>query len=178
MPIPAAIRSRVAAVKLLVLDFDGVMTDNAVLVREDGTESVTCNRSDGLGIGMLRDAGMAIVVLSAEENPVVMARCRKLKLECTHGHKVKLPILEKLLADKGVLATEAAYVGNDVNDAACLRHVGLAIVVADAHEAVKPFAHAITTKAGGKGAVREVVDWLLEARGVDTYGVKNIPVRH
>lgn len=172
MPIPAAIRDRVGSIKLLVLDFDGVMTDNSVLVREDGNESVTCNRSDGLGIGMLRDAGVQIVVLSAEENPVVMARCRKLKIECAHGHKVKLPVLEKLLADKGVKASEAAYVGNDVNDAQCLRHVGLAVVVADAHEAVKPLAHAITTKAGGKGAVREVVDWILEARGADPYGIR------
>ena len=172
MPIPAAIKDRVAAIKLLVLDFDGVMTDNSVLVREDGQESVTCNRSDGLGIGMLRDAGMLIFVLSAEENPVVLARCRKLKIECAHGHKVKLPVLEKLLADKGVKASETAYMGNDVNDVACLRHVGLAIVVTDAHEAVKPFAHAITTKAGGKGAVREVADWFLEARGADPYGVR------
>jgi 3-deoxy-D-manno-octulosonate 8-phosphate phosphatase (KDO 8-P phosphatase) len=171
MPIPPAIRDRLAAIKLVVFDFDGVMTDNSVLVREDGQESVTCNRSDGLGIGMLRDSGMPIVVLSAEENPVVVQRCKKLKIECTHGHKVKLPVLQKLLADKGVTPHEAAYVGNDVNDATCLRHVGLAIVVADAHDAVKPLAHAITTKPGGKGAVREIVDWFLEAKGLDPYGV-------
>ena len=171
MPIPSQIGAKLSAIKLLVLDFDGVMTDNAVLVTEDGKEAVLCNRSDGLGIGMLKESGLAIVVLSAEENPVVAARCRKLKLECTHGHKIKLPVLEKLLADKGVKPSEAAYVGNDVNDAACLRHVGVAIVVADAHEAVKPFAHAITTKVGGKGAVREIADWFLEARGADPYGV-------
>jgi YrbI family 3-deoxy-D-manno-octulosonate 8-phosphate phosphatase len=172
MPIPPQIKDKLNRIKLLVLDFDGVMTDNAVLVSEDGKESVTCNRSDGLGIGMLKDAGMAIVVLSAEENPVVAARCKKLKIECTHGHKIKLPVLEKLLEARGVHASEAAYVGNDVNDAACLRHVGLAIVVSDAHDAVKPLAHAITTKHGGKGAVREIVDWFLEAKGADPYAVR------
>lgn len=172
MPIPAAIADRLPSIKLIVFDFDGVMTDNSVLVREDGQESVTCNRSDGLGIGMLKDAGLQVFVLSAEENPVVLARCRKLKIECAHGHKVKLPVLEKLLHDKGVRSAEAAYVGNDVNDVGCLKHVGVAIVVADAHEAVRPFAHAITTKVGGKGAVREVADWFLEARGSDPYRVK------
>lgn len=172
MPIPAAIKDRLASISLIVFDFDGVMTDNSVLVREDGQESVTCNRSDGLGIGMLKEAGVQVFVLSAEENPVVLARCKKLKIECAHGHKIKLPVLEKLLHDKGVKPAQAAYMGNDVNDVACLRHVGVAIAVADAHDSVKPFAHAITTKAGGKGAVREVADWFLEARGSDPYGVK------
>lgn len=172
MPIPVAIKGRLQSIKLVVFDFDGVMTDNSVLVREDGQEAVLCNRSDGLGIGMLKDAGVQVFVLSAEENPVVLARCRKLKVECAHGHKIKLPVLERLLHDKGVKAAEVAYVGNDVNDAACLRHVGLAIVVADAHESVKPFAHAITTKVGGRGAVREIADWFLEVRGADPYAVK------
>lgn len=171
MPIPAHIRARVESLRLLVLDFDGVMTDNTVLVREDGNESVLCNRSDGLGIGMLREAGFPVVVLSAEVNPVVQARCAKLKIECMHGHKVKLPVLQKLLFDKGIEARHAAYVGNDVNDAACIRHVGLGIAVADAHESIKPLAHVITTKPGGFGAVREVVDWILEAKGLDPYGI-------
>lgn len=172
MPLPTDVRQRISSIRLFVFDFDGVMTDNSVLVREDGNESVLCNRSDGLGIGMLKDAGAQVVVLSAEENPVVQARCRKLKIECASGHKVKLPVLQQLLKDKGLTAAETAYLGNDVNDAQCLKHVGLAVVVADAHDAVKPLAHAITTKPGGKGAVREVVDWYLEAKGLDPYGVK------
>lgn len=172
MPIPSSIRARVRACRLLVLDFDGVMTDNTVLVRQDGVESVVCNRSDGLGIGMLRDAGMEIVVISTEENPVVKARCDKLKIPCTHGHKQKGPVLEALLRERGVAPGQVAYVGNDANDVPCFRMVGLAIAVADAHPSVKGHVHATTKLPGGRGAVREVVDWFLEARGADPYGVR------
>lgn len=171
MPIPASIRARVKRCQILILDFDGVMTDNTVLVSQDGRESVLCNRTDGLGIGMLRDSGFPIYVLSMEENPVVKARCDKLKIPCTQGEKSKGPALTKILAERGIDAANAAYVGNDANDVACFRMVGLAIAVADAHECVRPFVHVRTKKPGGKGAVREVVDWLLEARGVDPYGL-------
>lgn len=174
MPIPAPIRARVERCQILVLDFDGVMTDNSVLVSQDGRESVLCNRSDGLGLGILRDAGFPIVVLSMEENPVVKARCDKLKIPCTQGEKSKGPALAKILAERGIAPADAAYVGNDANDVPCFKLVGLAIAVADAHPCVKPHVHAFTKKPGGKGAVREVVDWFLKTRGVDPYDVRTI----
>lgn len=172
MTIPASIQSDLGAIRILVLDFDGVMTDNSVITRQDGQESVVCSRSDGLGIGMVRDAGVEVVVISMEENPVVKARCDKLKIECTHGHKHKLPVLAALLERKGIHPRHAMYVGNDVNDIPCLGHVGLGVAVADAHEAVFRHARVVTKKPGGRGAVREVVDWLLDARGVDPYGAR------
>ncbi|GJQ28813.1 MAG: hypothetical protein HBSAPP03_06970 [Phycisphaerae bacterium] len=158
-------RAALRRVKLLVFDFDGVMTDNRVLTLEDGTEGVLCNRSDGLGVGLAREAGLAMLVLSKEQNAVVAARCRKLKLECLHGIDDKAGALTAILRARGVKAAETAYVGNDVNDVACLRMVGMPIVVADAWPAARAAAKFVTTRAGGHGAVREVCDWFVAARG-------------
>ncbi len=156
-----------AAVRLVVFDFDGVFTDNRVLVTEDGTEAVFCSRADGLGVQLLQRAGVDCLVLSTETNPVVQARCRKLGLECVQGRWNKADALEEILAARGVDAAEVAYVGNDVNDLACLQRVGLPIAVADAHPAVKAAARLVTRRPGGYGAVREICEWILDARGVD-----------
>ena len=150
-------------VELLVLDFDGVLTDNRVLVHEDGTESVWCHRGDGWGIARLKDAGLAIVVLSTETNRVVAARCRKLGVECLQGQNDKGAALRRLLQDRHVDAARVAYVGNDVNDLECLRAVGVPIAVADATGPARDAAVLVTTLAGGFGAVREVADWMLAA---------------
>ncbi len=150
--------------ELVVFDFDGVMTDNRVLVLQDGTEGASCDRSDGLGVGMLKAAGMPMLVLSKEQNPVVGARCRKLGLECHQGIDDKLTKLRDLLASRGMTMADIAYVGNDINDLACMREAGLPIAVADAYPPVLAAAKMVTVKPGGKGAVREVCDALLAAR--------------
>ncbi len=157
--------SLLAKVKFLVLDFDGVMTDNRVLVLQDGTEGVFCNRSDGLGLEMLRKAGFPAMVLSKELNPVVSARCRKLKLDCVQGCDDKLPELKRQAEARGFASAEIAYVGNDVNDLEPMGWVGVPIAVADAHPRALRAAKIVTTHAGGHGAVREVVEWILESRG-------------
>ncbi len=161
----AALRRALAALRLVVFDFDGVMTDNRVLVMQDGTEGVLCNRSDGLGVGMLREAGVPMLILSKEENPVVSARARKLKLECLQGIDDKLTTLTGLLRERGIGPGEVAYVGNDINDLACMGYVGVPIAVADAYPPVLRVARLVTTRPGGHGAVREVCDWILAARG-------------
>ena len=151
-------------IRLLVLDFDGVMTDNRAIVRQDGTESVRCDRSDGLGIERLRAGGkVEVVVLSKETNPVVMARCRKLQLACAQGHDDKLPQLEKMAASRGLVASQIAYVGNDVNDLEAMAWCGVSIAVADAYPEVHAVADLVTRRRGGRGAVREVCDLLLTA---------------
>lgn len=160
-------RAVLAGVRLLVLDFDGVMTDNRVLVDQDGREAVWCHRGDGWGIARLREAGLPVVVLSTEENPVVAARCRKLGIPCVQGVAEKGAALARLAGDHGVGPEAVAYVGNDVNDLACLRWAGVPIVVADAVPEARALARLATTRAGGYGAVREVADWLLDARGRD-----------
>lgn len=152
------------AVQLLIFDFDGVWTTNQVLVLEDGTEGVLCNRTDGLGIGMLRESGLAMLVLSAEVNPVVSKRCEKLHVPCVQGRKDKLGALRDVLQERRVAPEHVAYMGNDVNDLPCMRHVGVSIAVSDAWPTVLSEATFITTRAGGHGAVREVCEWFLEAR--------------
>ena len=160
---PAA-REELARVRLLVLDFDGVLTDNRVMVREDGSEAVACHRGDGWGIARLREAGVSIIVLSTETNGVVRARCDKLRLDCIQGCDDKLGTLQALARERGIAAAEIAYVGNDVNDLPCLRWVGLPIVVADAEPEARSAARLVTTRAGGRGAVREVAEWMLAVR--------------
>lgn len=164
----SAMKPLLRRVRLLVLDFDGVMTNNLVMVMQDGSEGVLCNRSDGLGIGMLKGAGLGIAVLSAETNPVVARRCEKLAIECIQGVKDKLAGLKRLLDMKGIDPGEVAYVGNDVNDIPCMDHVtsrgGVAIGVADSHPAVRAHVQGMTRLPGGYGAVREVVDWFLQLR--------------
>lgn len=147
--------------ELIVFDFDGVFTDNAVWVHEDGTESVRCDRSDGLGLAMLRQAGASVLVLSTEENEVVTARCNKLKLPVEHGVRDKGTRLSEILRERDTDPVEVVYVGNDINDIGCLRLVGTAVVVADAHPEAARHATIILSHNGGHGAVRELCDRLL-----------------
>lgn len=150
-----------ARLRLVVFDFDGVMTDNGVQVDERGGETVRCDRGDGWGVARLRDAGVPMMVLSTEENPVVAARCAKLKLPCVQGSRDKAAALSALLAEKGIDPSEVAYVGNDVNDLGCLRMVGLPVAVGDSHPEVLAAGRLALTKPGGRGAVREFCDLLL-----------------
>ena len=99
------------SVELLVLDFDGVMTDNRVLVDQDGREAVWVHRGDGWGIARLREAGLPVVVISTETNPVVMARCRKLQIESIQGCDDKLAALQQLAGERNIGPDRIAYVG-------------------------------------------------------------------
>lgn len=160
--------SRLRDIKLLVCDFDGVFTDNRVFTDQNGVETVACSRGDGMGLEMLRKSGVAILVLSKETNPVVTARCNKLKLECMQGVNDKLPALQQLAKERGLTAREIAYLGNDTNDLGPLSWVGLPCVVADVHPHVLPTLQRpgtlVLSKEGGFGAVRELCDMLRAAR--------------
>ena len=148
-------------VKLVVFDFDGVMTDDTVYVDQSGTESVRCSRSDGMGIRLLREKGIPAVVLSSERNPVVMQRCKKLNLECIHGVLKKGETLANYLKENEIDPRSVIYVGNDINDLPCFPLVGCAIVPSDAHDRVKNEADIVLTHKGGEGAVRELCDMLI-----------------
>ena len=147
--------------RLLALDFDGVFTDNRVLVDEHGTESVTCHRGDGHGLSTLAQH-LPIVVFSTERNPVVAARCEKLGLLYQQGlGDRKIDALRRYCQEHGTDLADVMFVGNDVNDLDCLRAVGCAVVVADAVPEAKAVAHAVTSRVGGDGALREIADALL-----------------
>jgi 3-deoxy-D-manno-octulosonate 8-phosphate phosphatase (KDO 8-P phosphatase) len=150
---------------LIVFDFDGVLTDNRVLVTDDGREAAWCDRSDGLGLAALRRIGVPALILSTETNPIVSHRARKLQTECIHGSEDKWAQLSHLLQTRRIDPAAVAYVGNDINDLDCLRHVGLPIAVADAYPPVRKIARLITERPGGFGAVREICDLIVRARG-------------
>jgi YrbI family 3-deoxy-D-manno-octulosonate 8-phosphate phosphatase len=149
-------------VDLLVLDFDGVMTDDRVWVDQDGREMVAANRRDGLGISALHKAGFPMLVLSTETNPVVAARCRKLNLEVIQGLQDKASAMNRLIRERHLDASHIVYLGNDVNDLPCFPLVGCAIAVADAHPQVLSKADIVLPRRGGDGAVRELCDRLIQ----------------
>ena len=151
-------------IRLLVLDFDGVMTDNRVIVDQNGNEAVACNRGDGWGLARLRRHGLEIMALSTEANPVVAARCNKLGIPCLQGRADKLPALKAEVQRRSLTAADVAYVGNDVNDLECLEWVGAAIAPSDARPEVLAVARLVTPQRGGDGAVRQVTDWIIAAQ--------------
>lgn len=155
-------RSLLRDLDLIVFDFDGVFTDNRVWTAANGQEWVSCDRSDGLGLKLLRQLDLDLLVLSTEDNPVVSARCRKLRVEVEHGVPDKGVRLRQILAERGINPAHVMYVGNDVNDVDCMRMVGCAVAVSDAHPEVLAIAHFVLSKPGGRGAVRELCDVVRE----------------
>jgi YrbI family 3-deoxy-D-manno-octulosonate 8-phosphate phosphatase len=150
-------------VDLLVLDFDGVLTDNRVWVDEQGHEMIAANRGDSLIMGKLRRAGTETIILSSEVNPVVAARARKMKVEAIHGVGLedKAAVLKNLLESRKIDPRRVVYVGNDINDLDCFEMVGWAVAVSNAQPEALRAADYVTTKPGGHGAVREVCDLIL-----------------
>jgi YrbI family 3-deoxy-D-manno-octulosonate 8-phosphate phosphatase len=146
----------------LALDFDGVMTDNRVITFEDGHEAVLSDRSDGLGLELLRRAGVPIIVLSKERGPVVAARCRKLSVECAQAAEDKPAAFEAWMASRALDPAGVIFVGNDLNDVDCMRLAGCGVAVADAHRDTRAAANLVLTRPGGRGAVRELADLLLQ----------------
>ena len=151
-------------VKLVVFDFDGVFTDNRVWVNERGEEMLAFSRSDGLGLRRLDEARVDYLIVSTEPNRIVGARAAKLGAACVHGVEDKLAVVRTESERRGVPLEDVAYVGNDVNDADCLRAVGLPIVPADAWPEVRPLARWVLERSGGSGCVREVCDAVRSAR--------------
>jgi N-acylneuraminate cytidylyltransferase len=146
----------------VVFDFDGVFTDNGVWLDEDGREAVVCRRDDGMGIQQLKRIGVPILVLSTERNPVVSARARKLGIECIQGCDDKEAALLKWLVERNLAPDRVVYVGNDVNDLDCLRAVGCGVAVADAYPEAQRAARIVLSRAGGRGAVRELCDLITQ----------------
>lgn len=161
----ADIRSRAAKIKLLVLDVDGVLTDGTLFYSAHGEEIKSFNVKDGLGIRLLQESGVEVAVISAKESAPLARRMADLMIRHYFpGESNKVAAYDKLLARFKLSDQETAYVGDDVIDLPVMRRVGLAVSVRDGHDLVKAEAHWVTELAGGRGAVREVVDLLLESR--------------
>ena len=148
------------SVRLVIFDFDGVFTDNRVWVTETGAEAVACWRGDGIGLRRLEEIGVPYLIVSTELNAVVARRAEKLGARCLHGVDDKLSVVRAEAEALGLELGHVAYVGNDVNDAACLEAVGLPVVPADAWPEVVPLARWVLERRGGHGCVRELCDAL------------------
>ncbi len=158
--------ARLASLRAVVMDFDGVHTDDLVDTDQSGTETVRTSRRDGMGLGLLRErTDLKLLILSKEINPVVQARATKLRIEALNGVDDKAAALADWLASHGIDAADVLFVGNDVNDLQVMAMVGLSACPADAHPRAIEAAQWILPHPGGRGALRAMADQILAARG-------------
>ncbi len=159
-------RERLAKIRLLLLDVDGVLTDGRILFDNNGVETKAFDVRDGHGLKLLQRAGFRLGIITGRQSRVVEVRARELGIDIlVQGVKDKMVPYREMLASLGLKDEEVAYVGDDLVDLPILRRVGFAATVADGYEEIKPLVHFVTTRPGGRGAVREVCDLLLKATG-------------
>jgi YrbI family 3-deoxy-D-manno-octulosonate 8-phosphate phosphatase len=152
-------------VRLLCVDVDGVLTDAGMYYGPDGEVLKKFNTRDGMGLARLREAGVAVAIISGEDSAIVHARAAKLNIDDVFsGVSNKRATIDELCARKNLALDEVAFIGDDMNDLSALECVGLACAVADAAEPVLAVAHYITQRRGGDGAVREVCEFLIAAK--------------
>ena len=163
---PDEVVERARKVKMLILDCDGVLTDGLITLLPDGAEMKTFDVKDGHAMVMLARAGIRVAIISGRESPAVRKRAEELGVAHLYEKAwVKQQPYEKILAEEELTDIEICYVGDDVVDIPLLRRAGLAVAVADAVAEVKVFSHLVTERAGGRGAVREVIELILKAQG-------------
>ena len=148
--------------KLIVYDFDGVLTDNKVIVDENGTESVIVNRADGLGVSEIKKLKIKQLIISTETNSVVNYRAKKLKIPCIQGVKNKKKTLLDYCEKNDVDLKTVAFVGNDINDKEVMEIVGLSICPKDSHKNILNFSNIVLNTGGGQGVVREIFDMIIK----------------
>ncbi|MBL8100380.1 MAG: acylneuraminate cytidylyltransferase [Anaerolineales bacterium] len=153
-------------IKLIICDFDGVVTDNSVITDQDGKESVLASRSDSMHIKTLKEKGIDFMILSSEPNGVVQARAKKMGVESIHGIGMqdKGRVMREVLEKKNIKAENVIYVGNDLNDLPCFEIAGWSVAVADAYPEIIRAADFVLTKNGGHGAIRELCEIILKEK--------------
>ena len=167
MQIPPALQERISKIKLVVLDNDGVLTDGRIILGDYGDELKFFDVQDGLGLVLLRRAGIFTAIISGKRSRVNKRRAKELgvnKLYQNTSDKVK--VFEKLNKKFKVSPDQVCYVGDDLIDIPLLTRTGLGVAVANAVSEVKEAAHYVTTRTGGRGAVREVTDMILKGQGL------------
>jgi 3-deoxy-D-manno-octulosonate 8-phosphate phosphatase (KDO 8-P phosphatase) len=162
----AILLERARKTRLLMMDVDGVLTDGRIIMDSHGHELKEFDVKDGHGIVMAHRAHLQTALISGRESETITRRAQELGIELVY-QKIwnKLEVYDKILADTRLTHEEVAYIGDDLVDIPLLRRVGLAVAVADAVDEVKATAHMITQRAGGQGAVREVIELILRAQG-------------
>jgi 3-deoxy-D-manno-octulosonate 8-phosphate phosphatase (KDO 8-P phosphatase) len=159
------LNAKAQRIRLAIFDVDGVLTDGALYLGDDGQEYKAFHSKDGHGLRMLQDSGVAVAIITGRVSRVVEHRVHDLGIAHVYqGRREKLPAFEELLAKTGLSPEQIAYVGDDVVDLPVMVRAGLAIAVQDAHPWVKKHAHWITEHRGGRGAARDVCEFLMEAQ--------------
>ena len=160
------LHERARRVRLVLLDVDGVLTDSAVVITGAGPESKTFSVRDGAAVAWARECGLDVGLLSGRPSDATTRRAAELgiRLVIQGGPKKRDPFLA-LIAERGLAADEVAYMGDDLADLPVLTRVGLAASPADAVPEVQARAHWVSTQRGGRGAVRELIELVLRARG-------------
>lgn len=157
---------KLKAIRLVLLDVDGVLTAGEIIYGDSGEQFKIFNAKDGVGIRMLMAAGIQVGIITGRSGQALRHRCTNLGIDLVFdGTRDKAAALQKVLEQTGIAADSAAFVGDDLPDLAVMRRVGLAVAVGDAHESVRGVAHLVTRAKGGRGAVREVCDAILKAQG-------------
>ena len=164
------VKAKAARVKLLLMDVDGVMTDGRLFTipGADGKmfETKGFDSQDGIALQWLSWYGIRTGLISGRDSPATAERARQCKMSYVYqGHIEKIPILNEILADARLEPAEVAYIGDDLTDIVVMNRVGLAVATDNARNEVKARAHHVTRAEGGRGAVREVIEMILEARG-------------
>ena len=146
---------------LIVYDFDGVMTDNKVILREDGLESVVVNRADGLAVEIIKDMGIRQIILSKEKNRVVEVRAKKLGIPVVQGIDDKKRVLADFCGRNNIMLEDVVYIGNDLNDIEVMKIVGYPLCPLDAYDEVKGISKLVLDARGGDGVVRDLLRYLM-----------------
>ncbi len=166
---------RAAAIRLVVLDVDGVLTDGKITYTSAGEEIKAFNVKDGLGISSAVRAGLQLAIITARESVMVTRRASELGIQhVIQNTRTKLPALEALVAELGLAWHEVAYVGDDLPDIPCMQACGLACCPADAAREVLDMAELVSNRNGGEGALREILDFVLESRSIVCHNKVNI----
>jgi len=175
-------KTRALRIKMIIMDVDGTLTDGTLFVLPDGEEVKSYNVRDGLGILLAHLVGFKTAIITGKTSRALEKRAEKLRIDELHqGILDKKPVLDIILAKYGLAADEAAYIGDDLGDLAVIKSVGLAGAVADAHPEIKKYCHFISGQAGGRGAVREFIEFILGAQGKGAEveeKVKNLSIRN
>jgi 3-deoxy-D-manno-octulosonate 8-phosphate phosphatase (KDO 8-P phosphatase) len=168
MPLPHAdLFDRLKQIRLLLLDVDGVLTDGGIVYNDNGQEIKCFNAKDGLGIRLLMGAGVRVGVVTGRRAPALVHRCNNLGIELIFdGIRDKAAALDQIVAQVGIDKEQIAFMGDDLPDLSIMRRVGLAVAVADARAEVQKGAAMVTTSNGGAGAVRELCEAILKAKGL------------
>jgi 3-deoxy-D-manno-octulosonate 8-phosphate phosphatase (KDO 8-P phosphatase) len=159
-------QGKLAKIKLLLLDVDGVLTDGRIIYDNQGNELKGFDVKDGHGLKMLQRAGIRTGIITGRSSAVVERRAKELGFDFLYqGAKSKLVPYQEILVDAGLIDEQVAYVGDDIVDLPVLRRVGFSATVADALDDVKPLVDYVASRDGGRGAVREICDMLIRACG-------------